>query len=115
MALRTFGRFPHTLGVKLKKTKTYRCQRIIFLGLRGDFPTPANKMPLGITLPEEQARTWAATIQRILTDGFIPHAELKSVIGRLFYPNFRLREDRQGNDGAPLFQTTGRPIPSCPV
>ena len=50
-------RFCNKLGITLKKTKTGRCQRIIFLDLHGEFPTPANKMLSSITLPEEKAMT----------------------------------------------------------
>ena len=84
-ALRTFECFRSKLGITLKKTKTGRCQVVISIGIRGDFPTPANKMLLIITPPEEMERTWAATIQRILSAGFISHAELESVIGGLSF------------------------------
>ena len=49
--LRTFERSCITLGIALGKTKTGRGQRIIFLGLHGDFPTPASKILLSITPP----------------------------------------------------------------
>ena len=77
MALRTFERFCRPIGIKIKKTKTDRRQGIIFLGIRGDFPSPANNMLLSITLPEEKARAWTAMIQRILATGYISHAELE--------------------------------------
>ena len=47
---------------------------IIFFGIRGDFPTPTNKILPITTLPEEKARTWAVMIQRIVTAGFASRA-----------------------------------------
>ena len=44
MALRTFERFFHTIGIKLKKAKTDRCQKIIFHCIRGDSPPRSNNI-----------------------------------------------------------------------
>ena len=62
---------------------TDRRQRVIFIGLQGDFPTPANEMLLRITLPEEKESAWTSITQRVLSAGFISHAKLESIIGRL--------------------------------
>ena len=85
LALRTFEQFCNSLGITLKKTKTDRGKRIIFLGLQGDFPSPGNKMLLSIDLPTVKATTWCNTILSILSRGVISHDELESLIGRLSF------------------------------
>ena len=82
-ALRTFERFCRALGIKLKTTKTDRRQKIISLGVRCDFPSPANNMILIITLTEDEATTWTTMIHRVLSTASISRAALESVVGRL--------------------------------
>ena len=84
-ALRTIERFCNSSAITLKKTKTDRGRRIIFLGLQGDCPSPDNKMLLSIDLPEEKATARRKTIGRILSEGVVSHDELESIVGRLSF------------------------------
>ena len=85
LALRTFEQFRNSLGATLKKTKTDRGKRIIFLWIQGDFPSPCNKMLLRIDLPADKATAWGNTIRIILSKGVISRDELESIIGGLSF------------------------------
>ena len=84
-ALHTFEQFCNSLGITLKKTKTDRGRRIVFLGLLGNFPAPCNRMLLSIDLPTDKADAWCRSIKRILAEGIVSHDELESIIGRLSF------------------------------
>ena len=72
---------PSASAFSQKKTEVGR--RVIFLGLRGNFPRPENKMTLLIRLHPKKAKTWILRLNRIIGTGSVSHTELESVIGRL--------------------------------
>ena len=82
-AIDTFVEVCATLGIHLETKKTEVGWGIIFLGIQGTFPRPANDMALVIKLPPKNAKTWRVMSERIIKAESVSRKELESVIGRL--------------------------------
>ena len=82
-AIDTFVEFCTTLGIHLKTKMAEVGWEIIFLGLQGTSPSPANDMTLMIRLHPKKAETWIIMLERIIKAESATHKELESIIGRL--------------------------------
>ena len=83
MTMAAFTELFSILGLTLKTAKSVVGTHNSFLGLSAHFPAPTNQMTLSLTLLPEKAAKWAASINEFIREGFISHAALESLIGRL--------------------------------
>ena len=73
--------FCQLLGISLKKAKSQVGEMIVFLGMEGAFPSPANAMRLPARLHPEKASKWIDTTKLFLQQGRVGHRDLESLIG----------------------------------
>ena len=83
--LEVFSEFCRIIGVHLKADKTELGEGVTFLGLWGQFPSPASNMLLSVDLPEAKKAAWSARIEQFIHAGQIGHKELESLTGRLSF------------------------------
>ena len=73
------------IGVCLKPDKADAGNQIVFLGLKGTFPSLANGRQLLVTLPDEKANKWADEIVACAQANAIQRDALEKLIGKISF------------------------------
>ena len=84
-ALAVFSRFWALLGIQLKPGESSAGNKIIFLGLLGEFPCAQNSCQLAISLTPEKRGKRASLIASYLKRGQLSHRCLGKLIGRFSF------------------------------
>ena len=79
-------------------------RRLIFLGLAGAFPGPTKDIRLSIDFASDTGEFCATRIGEFLNMGDIPHGELDSISGRLFFPHTSVFEMFGRSIAIPLYR-----------
>ena len=89
-ALHVFEDFCYTLGLSMKIEKSREGNTIVFLGIRGQFPSALNGFNLVLSLPEEKSIKWASAIRTILTEGMVQQSTLEKLTGKLGFAQIQV-------------------------
>jgi len=89
-AMQAVSTFCQIFNIRLKIKKSEYGPEIIFLGLKGSFPSHETGMNLQVSLPEEKAKKWTELIRHFITQGAISAPELESVIGKIGFSQTHL-------------------------
>ena len=84
-ALAIFTRFCELIGIQLKPGKSAVGNKIVFLGMLGNFPSKENGFRLFISLTDEKRRKWSSMLSSYIKAGSISHRCLEKLLGRLAF------------------------------
>ena len=89
-ALRLFEQFCDLLGLTVKAGKSKFCSSIVYLGVKGDFPSSLNNRSPQLSLPLGKIKKWTRLIDAVIISGRTSHSDLEKLAGKLGFAQLQV-------------------------